>query len=588
MSTLPDLLRRRMASDGARVILRRKDRGIWKPTRWAELGAEVRTLVRALQADGFVPGMVGAVLADTRPEWVLADLALQAAGGVCAGLSPFSTAEEIAAQLREIGARTLFVENEEQLDKVLELRAGCPALRCIVIFDMKGLRELDDPMCVSFAAFVARDADAPDAWNVTIDALDPDAPAALVYTQDGTGPARPVRLSHRDLAMAIEAAARLFQPHAGDERLAVMPMSHVSERVLGLYLALHSGCISNYGESAGTLEENLREVKPTVLVAAPMLWKRFRDRVVLASTAATRLQRMLFRISFAASTARAEARAVGRRVSPWATIGGWLARPVLANVRRELGLSRVRLGLIAGGAVAPGLVRWFMALGVDPIEIYGPAESAGLAAAAAPGAIRPGDVGHPIAPDALRVASEGSIELRTASGWHRTGDVGVLTERRLTVLGSLANRVAPLVVPPMQPEPIEHALCLSPIIADALVVGDGRPFLGCLLRLDADAVEGWAHATRVPFASFAELTNSTELRGLLAAEIDRVNAGVAHGNPIRVFHAIDRRLQDGDPELTLLGALRRGAAADAFGDLIEAMYDAAPEPAREHAPETVA
>ena len=547
MSTLPDLLRRRMASDGARVILRRKDRGIWKPTRWAELGDEVRTLVRALQADGFAPGMVGAVLADTRPEWVLADLALQSAGGVCAGLSPFSTAEEIAAQLGETGAHTVFVENEEQLDKVLELRAGSPALHRIVILDMKGLRELDDPMCVSFAAFVARGADA---WDATIDALDPDAPAALVYTQDSTGPARPIRLSHRDLAVAIEAASRVFQPHAGDERLAVMPMSHVSERVLGLYLALHSGCISNYGESAGTLEENLREVKPTVLVAAPMSWKRFRDRVVLASAAATRLQRLLFRIGFAASTAGAEARAAGRRASPWAMVGAWLARLVLANVRRELGLSRLRLGLVAGGGVAPGLVRWFMALGVDPIALYGPPESAGFAAAAAPDAIRPDDVR---APDrAGRVAScLGRIDRASHREWlaphrrcRRAGRGPADCARQAFQSGRAVGRTACAAG--------TDRACSLPFAHHRRCNGGWRrPAIhwlsaaarrrrgGGLGARDARAVRqlrgGWRTVPSCVACWPPRSTGSTPV--------------LPKGNPIRVFRAIDRRLQDGDAEV---------------------------------------
>lgn len=567
ITTLPDVLRQRMASDPARVILRRKDRGIWKPTRWGELGAEVRALLLALQADGFAAGMTGAILADTRPEWAVADLAVQAAGGVSAGLSPFATAAELAAQLHDSATDTLFVENEEQLDKVLDVRTACPALRRIIVLDMKGLRELNDPMCLSLTTFVARGAAAADGWEAVIAALDPDTPAALVYAEQADGPARAVRLTHRALATVLDAAARLFEPRQGDERLAVMPMAHVSERVLGLYLSLVTGCISNYGESAGTLEENLREVKPTVLVAAPALWKRFRDRVVLGSAAATRVQRALFSAAFAAGAAAAVGRAGGGAASS-AAIGALPARLVLASVRRELGLSRLRLGLIAGGAVAPELISWFMALGIDPIAVYGPAETAGLAAAAAPGLVRPGDVGRPIVADGLRVAADGAIELAGPAGWYRTGDQGTIAEGRLTVVGAAANVVTPEGGAPVHPEPIEQALCLSPYIADAMVVGEGQPFLSCLLRLDADAVEGWAHSRRVAFTSFAELTRTPELRSLLAAEIARVNQGVACASPIRAFAAMDRRLQEGDVELTLLGGLRRQATLAAFASVI--------------------
>ncbi len=582
MNTLPNLLRRRMASEATRTIMRRKDRGIWKPTSWGELGAGVRCLVRAMQADGFGRAMTGAILADTHPEWLQADLALQSAGGVSAGLSSLAGIDEIAMQLRDSGACLLFVENEEQLDKVLEARAACPALRRIVVFDMKGLRGLDDPMCTSFADYMRSGANAADAWDATIDALDPDAPAALLYTHD-----YPVHLTHRNLAETIEAAARLFAPNAADERLAVMPLPHVSERVLGAYLSLHTGCVSNFGESAGTLEENLREVKPTLLVAAPLLWKRFHDRIVLAAGAATHLQRLMFRIAFAAGAAACAHRANGSGAVRWRTPAAWLAWPVLANVRRELGLSRLRLGLIAGGTVTREMVLWFMALGIDPIEVYGPAESGGLAAAPTPGAIRPGDVGYPIAPDLLRITPEGEIELNSAALhqpeaeprcnglWRRTGDAGAMTDGRLTVLGRAADTITLRDGSAVHPEPIERALCLSPYIADALVVGDGQAFLGCLLLLEADAAEGWAHAKRVPFSGFADLANTAELRGLLLTEIERVNKAAARASPIRAFRAIDRRLQEGDAELTPLGGLRRVAAATAFRSLITAMYDEA-------------
>ena len=579
MNTLPDLLRRRMTTDATRTIMRRKDRGIWKPMNWGELGTRVRSLVRAMQADGFGRGTTGAILADTHPEWLQADLALQSAGGVSVGLSPSAGVDEITEQLRDSGARLVFAENEEQLDKVLRARTACPALCRIVIFDMKGLRDLADPMCSSFADYMTSGATAADTWDATIDVLDPDTPAALIYHHD-----HPIRLSHGNLAAAIDAAMRLFTPNAEDERLVVMPLPHVSERVLGAYLSLHTGCISNFGESSGALEENLREMKPTLLVAPPSLWKLFHDRVALATGAATRIQRVMCRIAIAAGVRAGENRANGGRAMPWSVASAWLAWPVLANVRRYLGLSRLRLGLIAGGTAAPDMVRWFMALGIDPIEVYGPAESSGLAAAPAPGAVRPGDVGYAIAPDLLRVTPDGEIELNSAALcqpeaaspsdgiWHRTGDAGMMTDGRLTVLGRVGATITLLDGSTVHPEPIERALCLSPYIADALVVGDGRSFPGCLIRLEPDAVESWAHDKRVLFSGFADLANTAEIRALLQTEIERVNRTVARAAPIRAFRAIGRPLQEGDPELDSLGGLRRVPVMTTFRSLITMMY----------------
>ena len=527
LTSLPALLAERAAAAPEAVILRRKDRGIWKPLRWRELAGQVAALAGALAADGFGPGMTGAILSDTRVEWLLADLALQQAGGAAGGLSPLADAATIAAQLRATGTVILFVENEEQLDKVLTARAECPALRRIVIFDMKGLRDLDDAACIGLAAFAAAAAAAPRV------AVDPDAPAAIVFTE---GSGRAVTLSHRRLAATIAAAATRFGPVAGDERLAVMPPAHTAERVLGLYLSLATGTITNFGESADTVVENLREAQPTVLLAAPAQWKRFHDRIERAAAGASWLQRALFHAAMRLARGG----------------GGLAARPVLGAVRRALGLARLRLALIAGGTVAPDLIAWFRSLGIDLVEIYGIAESGGLAAT-------PGRAAPPVAK--LRLSVAGEIEIEVSGIWIATGDSGALAADVLTVHGRCADAIAGPDGRTIHPAPIENALRLSPFILDALVMPGADSTLAALLRLDPEAVEAWAHARRLAFTSYAALTALPELAALLQTAIDRVNAGPARAMPIRAVHALDRRLAAGDPELTSLGALRRDVLA---------------------------
>ncbi len=527
LTSLPALLAERAAAAPETVILRRKDRGIWKPLRWGELAAQVTALAGALAPDGFAPGMTGAILSDTRVEWVFADLAIQAAGGAAAGLSPRADPATVAAQLREVGAVTLFVENEEQLDKVLGVRADCPALRRVVIFDMKGLRDLDDPACVSLAAFTAASTAAPRVL------VDPAATAAIVFTE-GTG--RAVSLSHGRIAAAIAAAVTRFAPGPGDERLAIMPLAHASERVLGLYLSLAAGTITNFGESADTIAENLREAQPTVLLAAPAQWRRFHHQIEHEAAAANWVQRGLLRAAMRLARS-----------------GGTLpARPILRAVRRALGLARLRLGLIASGGMAPELTAWFRALGVDLTEIYGNAEAAALIAT-------PGCAGAPVVP--LRLTKMGEIEIETDGTWIATGDIGTLEGGVLTVLGRCSDVIARADGTTLHPTTIEAALCLSPFILDALIAARTDAALTALLRLDPDAVEAWAHARRLVFTSYAALVALPDLVALLQLEIDRVNTGLARNTPIAAFHVLDRRLAEGDPELTSLGALRRDVLA---------------------------
>ncbi|HET6182697.1 MAG TPA: long-chain fatty acid--CoA ligase [Acetobacteraceae bacterium] len=582
--TVPGMVLERVAANGPRAVLREKQRGIWKSVSWADLGARMRGVAAALRAGGFAPGDVACVLAETRPEWVYADLGILAAGGVSAGIYPTSGPELVADILRDCGARILFVENEEQLDKALQARATCPALRRIVIFDMKGLRDLDDPMCESLVAFLARG----EGQEAPFHEADPGDLAVLIYTAGTTGAPKGAMLSHRNILSQVEHAARLLGQHAGDERLSFMPMCHVMERVLGLYLALYTGTVSNYAESPDSVQENLREVRPTVLKAPPHVWERFHARVQLANGAATFVQRMLFRAAIGAGLRAADRRLAGRRRSG---IGALLLRRlVLGNVRRELGLDRLRIGLIGAAPSSAELIRWFMALGIDLIEIYGQTECAGLAAAMPADAPRLNAVGRPVPYGEVAIAADGEVLLRgphvfmgywnrpeeTArvlrDGWLRTGDLGRLVDGYLQITGRRHDVLRTATGQEVPAAEIEKELKISPYIADAVLFGDGRAFLSCLVMIDHDAVEAWANAHNVAFTNFRTLVRADEVRRLIGAEIERALARLGQPGRIGSYRLIEQKLEPEDAELTPVMRLRRGVVGEKYRTLIEEMY----------------
>jgi len=593
---VPAMVWERVVAQADRPILREKQRGIWRSITWAELGQRMRAIGQALRATGFEPGEVACVLAETHPDWVYADLGIQGAGGVTAGIYTTAGAEQVAGILRDCAARVLFVENEEQLDKALRARALCPTLERIIILDMKGLRNLADPMCESLDAFVARgeahDRDAGRDWEQGLAAIRPDSLAVLIYTAGTTGAPKGVMLSHRALLTQAEHAARLFGLREGDERLAFMPMSHVMERVLGLYVGLYAGAIANYVESADTVPENLREVRPTVLAAVPHVWERFHARVILATDAATLIQRALYRWAMAAGGRRADRRLAGRRVPLWAALEasllGWL---VLGNVRRELGLDRLRLALVGGAAISGELIRWFMALGIKLAEIYGQTECAGLAAAMPADAPRLGTVGRPVPYGEIAIAPDGEILVHgphlfsgywdrpeeTAralqDGWLRTGDRGELADGYLRLAGRWQDVITTSSGTGVVAAEIEKELKVSPYIADALLFGEGREFLSCLVMIDHDAVERWAQSNRVPFTSFATLVRAEAVRALIGREIERALARLGRPGLIRSFRLIEHKLELEDPELTPVMQLRRGVVGEKYNGLIEQMYE---------------
>ncbi len=362
-TTLPALVVHRATAHGPEVILRKKRRGIWMAVTWAELAVRIREVGMALVASDLASGDVVGILSNTRPEAVCADLGTLSIGCVGACLVPQDTADQVARMLRDSNCRLLFVENEEQLDKALTARETCPALQRIVIFDMKGLRELDDPMCESLAGFlargVARDRADPAGWDTALRRVAPDRTAALLLPVAVGGMVE--TLSHRDVMTVVEDAATRLGQHPGDERVAFQPMSGMMERVLGLYVALFTRTISNYLESNETLIENLQEVQPSVLAASPIVWERFRDRIIAEVDGASWLQKILFQ--WAVRT--------GEASQGTGVMAAMARKLVLNSVRREMGLARLRLACIGTASLPPETTRWYLALGIAMTRLDG-------------------------------------------------------------------------------------------------------------------------------------------------------------------------------------------------------------------------
>jgi long-chain acyl-CoA synthetase len=360
IGSIPSLLTRRVAAHGSEIVLRKKDRGIWKAVTWSELNTHVRAIGQGLLATGFGCGDTAAVLADTRPEFVYTDLAIQGAGGASVAIHPEEEAQRVAHILRAAGCRFIFVENEEQLDKVLGIRTDCPALGRIIVLDMKGLRDFSDPQCVSLQSFVA-EGTGQTGWDAASAAVGPDQPAIILFARGETSSIGRT-LTHNDVLHVVTSAVDRIGIKAGDERLAVLPMSDVTERVLGLYLALSCRVISNYLESAETATENLQEVQPTVFGADSEAWERLHARISRAADGATPLQRILYRWAINA----------GRMGGGLRSLADIL---VLRAVRRELGLNKLRVAYIGGTAVPPRVEHWATALGIRIQRIDAPSAS---------------------------------------------------------------------------------------------------------------------------------------------------------------------------------------------------------------------
>jgi long-chain acyl-CoA synthetase len=346
--SIPALVAHRATVHGNETILRAKDRGIWKSVSWEQLDTRVREIGTALLAADFGRGDVVAIVSETRPDAVYADLAIQGCGAASVAIDPDDDPERVCHKLSSSGSRLAFVENEEQLDKLLSIRERCPALSRIVVFDMKGLRDFVDANCVGIGRFVATNRVVD--WIKAVRAIEADQPAVIQFPSDenyGIGRA----LTHGDLMHMVGAARARLPIHAHDERLAVLRLSDITERVWGLYLALETRCISNYPEGPDTVVKNLQESQPAILGSDAAVWNHLHGLATAQAKSATSVQRLAYHWALHAC----------RVGGPRARVADLL---VLRAVRREFGLNRLRLAYVGGASAKPAALDWARSLGI--------------------------------------------------------------------------------------------------------------------------------------------------------------------------------------------------------------------------------
>jgi long-chain acyl-CoA synthetase len=594
--TLPRLFRQVVKERGEQVAMREKSLGIWRSITWREYGDGARRVALGLVALGLRPGDVVSIVADNRPEWLYADLGTISAGGVTNGIYTTDSPRQVEYIVNDSGTRFFFAENEEQLDKILEVRARCPQLVKIFVFDMDGLNDFRDDQVMSFAAFLelgARyDREHPGAFDPLVEIARPGDLAILVYTSGTTGPPKGAMLSHRNILFQIGYSDFVTEPRAGDQQLSFLPLSHVAERTFSVFYPLYSGATVNFAESIDTVPENIREVSPAVFFAVPRIWEKFYSSVALRMREATWLGRLAYGWAIGVGMRVADGRLQGRKPSAGLRLLFQVADLlVLDNVKRSLGLSRARGAITGAAPIAPELIRWYLALGIDMREVYGQTENCGLATGMPVDRIKLGTVGIARPDTEVRVTPAGEILLKgphvflgyfknpektaetITDGWLHTGDVGFIdADGFLTITDRMKDIIITAGGKNVTPSEIENQLKFSPFISDAVVIGDQRRFLSCLVMIDHETVAQFAQERNVPFTNFASLCRAQEIQDLIWGEIERVNKQLARVETIKKFRLIEQILTPEDDELTPTMKLKRTFVNVKYKDVIDTMY----------------
>jgi long-chain acyl-CoA synthetase len=595
--TIVDVFHRRVAALGDRPALWRKPRGggPWQSLSWREYGTLVGRCARGFIALGFEPRQAVTILGFNRVEWVVADLAAMAAGGVPAGIYTTSSAEQAQYIIAHCESPICLVENAEQLAKVRQVKAQCPALRWVVTMDpIPGPRE---DWLISFEELLARgDAVAESAYHERVERLEPKGLATLIYTSGTTGPPKGVMLSHENLRWTAEQTVQIIGTQvAGRSMLSYLPLSHIAEQQFTIHLATMHGVQVWFAESLDpmVLKKNIEEVRPAAFFAVPRIWEKFKAAIeAKAREASAGKQKLLARaraIEYAYQLALLDGVAPGLSLALQHAV---FDRLVFRKLKRALGLDEALLFISAAAPIGKDVLDFWLSLGVPIREVYGQSEVTGPTTVNRPDCTRLGTVGQPFPGMEVRLGEQGEIlgrgpnvflgyykdpaataEAIDGEGWIHSGDVGVFdADGYLKITDRLKDLIVTSGGKKAAPQNLEAMLKSISPVSQALVVGDRKSYLAALITLEPTRALEFAKEKGLP-GDLKELARHPALREHLTREIEaRVNPHLARWETIKRFEILDFDFTEEAGELTPTMKLKRKVVTQKYAALIESLY----------------
>lgn len=599
--TLPQHLRARAGREGGRVALRQKQFGIWQPLTWADYYRRACHVGLGLGRLGVGRGAHIGVLSENRVEWVLAQMGAGVIGAITVGVYPTSPANEVAYVVGHAEVEVVVCEDQEQADKLLASREALPKLRRVVVIETKGLAsygpaERDwlltfDELEASGAAAAAADSgEGRAAIDAILDGQGLDEIGLMIYTSGSTGAPKGAMLSWRNIAGIVPGMAERLGLGPDTTHLSYLPLCHVAEQMLTTFGPISLGSTVNFGESIRTVQEDLREVAPTLFLGVPRIWEKLHATLSIKIEETGRWRRGLCRRALAVCAPLAEkprARwSLGERLRHG--LAYWTVFRALQNF---CGLRRVRVALTGAAPIPPDVVRFFRTLGVPLLEVYGLTESTGMITGHGLDSVRIGTVGTPIQGCEARLGDRDELLVRgdmvfagyyrnpeataaaLSDGWLHTGDV---VERQADGQLRIIDRLKDIMITAggknLTPSEIENRMKASPYIKECIAIGEGRRFVAALIQIDDETVARWAEARHLPFTHFRSLVERDEVRALIEAEVAEGNRHLAQVSQVRKIHLLTKMLDHDDGEVTATMKVRRSSITKTYADEIEALY----------------
>ncbi len=608
--TLPRLLFAMAERQGDRQALREKEFGIWNAVSWRAFAEHTRAFACGLKALGVQRGDTVAIWGDNRPEWLYAEFGAQSIGARSLGLYSDSTAQETLPILQTSDACVLVVEDQEQVDKVLEiwpaLSSGAAPVRKVIWYYEKGMRGYAQPWLSGFDEIesIGRiwDAANPGAFERELAAGSSGDTALLSTTSGTTGTPKLAMLSHQNMIAQGRAVAAIDPLTVEDEYVSFLPLAWIGEQLTLVSRGMLDGFGLNFPESSATTQQNLREIGPSVMFSPPRIWENLLSSVQVKMDDSTRLKRMAYAWAMRQGYAMADAR-FARQVPPRALkLRHWLARMlVFESLKDQLGLRRLKRAYTGGAALGPDVFRFFHAIGVNLKQVFGQTESAGLSAIHRDEHIRFQSVGVPLPGTEIKLAENGEIMVRSPSvfqgyyknpdataaalkdGWLMTGDAGYFDDGGQLIVIDRAKDVMTLSDgSSFSPQFIENKLKFSQYVKEAVVFGGdlekdsefarALPFVTAFLNIEFGNVGKWAENNRFSYTTYADLAQKEAVYALVRKEVERSNADLPNAAKIKRFVLLHKELDADDNELTRTRKVRRGFIANRYRDIVDSMY----------------
>jgi long-chain acyl-CoA synthetase len=600
LETLPQVLRENYRKYGhGRVAMRVKDRGIWHEFTWEDYYRRVKHFCLGLISLGLQRGDKVSILGENKPEWIWAELAVQAAGGAAVGIFTDCLPTEIKFYVEHSDSTFVVAHDQEQVDKLLEIKDDIPKVKKVIYWEAKGLWNYTDSILMSFTEVLELGQDYekghPHLFDEMVDQGTGEDIGAFCYTSGTTGLPKGGMLNQTWLVKSIEAWGHLDGWFGKDyEYLSFIPPAWITEQGIGVAACLLGPMVVNFPEEPETVQENLREIGPDILFFGARLWENLNRMVQAKMIDSTLLRRLIYRLALPIGLKVADLKSRNRGVPlPWKLLYSLAYHAVFRQLRDRLGLSNGKAVYSAGAAVSPDIIRYFGALGIDIRLFYGSTEQ-GVMTMPREGDIRPDTSGPPVPWVEVKLSEEGEILIKNEypysgyykdheatagkvrDGWFYTGDFGYLNEDgHLIVIDRMDDLKELAGGKKFSPQYTEIRLRFSPYIKDALVIGGpDKEYVTAIINIDLDNVGRFAEAHHIAYTTFTDLSQKAEVIDLIKKEVFKVNHTLPEWTRIQRFVNLHKEFDADEDELTRTRKLRRTFVEDRYKDLIGVLYSA--------------